>query len=228
LSGERAELCRRLGYSFTDPALLQRALTHRSRSGENYERLEFLGDSLLSFLIADELYRRFPGLSEGALTRLRASLVKEQSLAQLARGLELGRCLELGGGELKSGGHDRDSILADALEAIFGAVYQDGGLEAARAVIGTLYRPMIEAVDPQAILKDPKTSLQEYTQKHMLTTPTYNMLEITGEPHHQHFLVECKVPGLERAVRGEGSSRRHAEQQAAARALEQLLIRQRG
>lgn len=225
MSGASAELCRTLGYTFTDPALLKRALTHRSRGANNYERLEFLGDSLLNFVIAAELYERYPALTEGELTRLRASLVKEETLARLARRLELGRCLDLGGGELKSGGHERDSILADALEAVFGALFKDGGVETARNLILTLYRPLFDAVDPQLIVKDPKTTLQEYTQKHMLTTPTYNVLEVTGEPHLQHFLVECVVPGLPQPVRGEGNSRRGAEQLAAARALELLLAR---
>lgn len=215
------ELSRRLGYHFSDPSLLRRALTHRSRGAQNYERLEFLGDSLLSFVVAAELYERFPALTEGDLTRMRARLVNQEALAALARNLELGRFLELGGGEYKSGGFERDSILADALEAVFGAIYRDGGLEAAWSAIGVLYRPLFEGIDPQSDLKDPKTRLQEYTQKRLMITPVYTVLEVSGEPHQQRFVVQCAVPGLP-AVRGEGASRRAAEQQAAERVLQRL------
>lgn len=222
MSRAQNELSKRLGYSFQDAALLARALTHRSHSGQNYERLEFLGDSILSFTIADALYDRFPQLSEGDLTRVRATLVRRETLAKLARELKLGDCLELGGGELKSGGFDRDSILADTLEAVFGAVYKDSNLEAARAVVLRLYRPLLDDVDPLSIRKDPKTRLQEYLQSQSLATPIYHVLEISGEAHLQHFVVECRVPGLTEAIRGEGNSRRYAEQAAAARACEIL------
>ncbi len=222
MSGAHDELTKRLGYVFRDAALLARALTHRSHSSQNYERLEFLGDSILGFVIADALYDRFPQLSEGELTRLRATLVRRETLAGLARGLNLGDCLELGSGELKSGGFDRDSILADALEAVFGAVYKDRDFAAARGVVLHLYLPLLNRVDPHSILKDPKTRLQEYLQKQSLETPIYNILEVIGEAHQQHFVVECRVPGLAEAIRGEGNSRRHAEQAAAARACEIL------
>lgn len=222
MSGARDELTKRLGFVFRDAQLLARALTHRSRSSRNYERLEFLGDSILSFIVADALYDRFPQLSEGALTRLRATLVRRETLAALARELDLGNCLELGGGELKSGGFDRDSILADALEAVFGAVYKDGGLEAARAVVLGLYAPVLARIDPDAIVKDPKTRLQEFLQKRGQPTPAYEVLSVSGEAHAQHFVVECRVPGLGEPVRGEGASRRHAEQAAAAIACELL------
>lgn len=202
--------------------MLARALTHRSHSGQNYERLEFLGDSILSFTIADALYDRFPQLSEGDLTRVRATLVRRETLAKLARELKLGDCLELGGGELKSGGFDRDSILADTLEAVFGAVYKDSNLDAARAMVLRLYRPLLDGIDPHSIHKDPKTRLQEFLQSQSLATPVYNVLEISGEAHLQHFVVECRVPGLSEAIRGEGNSRRNAEQAAAARACEIL------
>lgn len=215
-------LSKRLGYAFRDEALLARALTHRSRSSRNYERLEFLGDSILSFIIADVLYDRFPQLSEGELTRLRATLVRRETLAILARELELGDCLDLGGGELKSGGFDRDSILADALEAVFGAIYKDGGIEVVREVVLRRYQSTLDSIDPNSISKDPKTRLQEYLQRKSLATPTYTVLELSGEPHLQRFVVECRVPGLTEAVRGEGGSRRHAEQAAAARACEIL------
>jgi len=222
LSSTHNELTKRLGYIFRDAALLARALTHRSRSSRNYERLEFLGDSILSFVIADVLYDRFPQLSEGELTRLRATLVRREALAALARELDLGDCLDLGGGELKSGGFDRDSILADGLEAVFGAVYKDGGIETVREVVLRLYQPILNSIDPNSILKDPKTRLQEFLQRKSLATPTYTVLEVSGEPHQQHFVVECRVPGLTEAVRGEGSSRRHAEQAAATCACELL------
>jgi ribonuclease-3 len=217
-----AELGRRLTYAFRQPKLLERALTHRSKSTVNYERLEFLGDSILGFAISSELYNRYPELSEGELTRLRASLVKKNTLAALARDLELGEHLMLGEGELKSGGFDRDSILADALEAVFGAICMDRGAEEAVRVILHLYHDRLAELDPRAIPKDPKTQLQEYLQKHSLPTPTYTISAVTGEPHNQIFVVECRVAGLDEPIRGEGHSRRHAEQEAAARALEQL------
>ncbi len=222
MSSTHNELARRLGYVFRDAALLARALTHRSRSSRNYERLEFLGDSILSFVIADVLYDRFPQLSEGELTRLRATLVRRETLATLARELDLGDCLDLGSGELKSGGFDRDSILADGLEAVFGAVYKDGGIEAVRNVVLHRYQSILDGIDPNSILKDPKTRLQEFLQHKSLATPTYAVLEVSGEPHQQRFVVECRVPGMAEAVRGEGSSRRYAEQAAATRACELL------
>jgi ribonuclease-3 len=222
LSSARYELSKRLGYVFRDATLLARALTHRSHGNQNYERLEFLGDSILGCVIADALYDRFPQLSEGELTRLRATLVRRETLAGLARGLGLGDCLELGSGELKSGGFDRDSILADALEAVFGAVSKDRDFTAARGVVLHLYLPLLNRVDPHSILKDPKTRLQEFLQKQSLETPIYNVLEVKGEAHQQFFVVECRVPGLAEAIRGEGNSRRHAEQAAAARACEIL------
>jgi len=222
LSVARNELTKQLGYVFHDATLLARALTHRSHGSQNYERLEFLGDSILSFIVADVLYDRFPQLSEGELTRLRATLVRRETLATLARELDLGDCLELGGGELKSGGFDRDSILADALEAVFGAVYKDGGIEATRDVVLRRYQPILDSIDPNSILKDPKTRLQEFLQRKSLATPIYTVLELSGEPHQQRFVVECRVPGLTEAVRGEGSSRRYAEQAAATRACELL------
>lgn len=220
-----AELGRRLDYTFADPALLERALTHRSKSEKNYERLEFLGDSLLNFVISAELYDRYPELTEGELTRLRASLVRQQTLADLARTLKLGDYLELGSGELKSGGFGRDSILADTLEALFGAVYQDGGLESVRRLILALYRDALAGLDPRSVPKDPKTQLQEYLQKLSLPLPTYNVLEVIGEPHNQRFVVECRVAGLAEPVRGEGGTRRGAEQQAAAAAYGRLTER---
>lgn len=217
-----AELLRRLTYAFQQSELLERALTHRSKNAANYERLEFLGDSVLGFAISSELYNRYPNLYEGELTRLRASLVKKETLAALARDLDLGSYLRLGEGELKSGGYDRDSILADALEAIFGAICKDSSVTEAMRVILHLYHDKLAGLDPHSIPKDPKTQLQEYLQKLSLPTPTYLVRDVTGEPHNQNFVVECHVTVLDRPVRGEGSSRRHAEQEAAAQALELL------
>lgn len=216
------ELCQRLNYTFTDPALLRRAVTHRSKGAANNERLEFLGDSVLNFIVAAELYERYPRLTEGELTRLRARLVKQETLALLARSMALGDYLELGGGELKSGGHDRDSILADALEALFGAIFKDGGHEAARRVILDLYRALFDEIVPGTSDKDPKTQLQEFLQKRLAVTPVYTVLEVSGEAHQQHFRVECAAPGLAAPVQGQGVNRRAAEQDAAAKALEQL------
>lgn len=223
MSTALTELCRRLNYTFTDSALLRRAVTHRSKGAANNERLEFLGDSVLNFIIAAELYERYPRLTEGELTRLRARLVKQETLALLARSMALGDYLELGGGELKSGGHDRDSILADALEALFGAVFKDGGHATARRVILDLYRALFDEIVPGASDKDPKTQLQEFLQKRLAVTPVYTVLEVSGEAHQQHFLVECAAPGLAAPVKGQGVNRRAAEQDAAAKALEQLV-----
>jgi ribonuclease-3 len=216
------ELARRFGYTFRDPALATRALTHRSKSADHNERLEFLGDSVLNLIVSAVLYERYPELAEGELTRLRASLVNKPALAALARQLELGQHLRLGEGELKSGGFDRDSILADALEALFGAVYQEAGPAEARRVILALYEESLARLDPRAVPKDPKTQLQEYLQKRSLPTPSYQVVRVSGEAHSQHFVVECRVSGLDEPVRGEGGSRRNAEQEAASRALARL------
>ncbi|MFP5348588.1 MAG: ribonuclease III [Gammaproteobacteria bacterium] len=225
MSKARAELCRRIGYTFADSTLFERALTHRSHGANNYERLEFLGDSVLNFTVSAELYDRFPDLSEGELTRLRASLVKKEALAEQARALRLGDCLALGGGELKSGGFDRDSILADALEALIGAVYRDSGIDAARDLVLRLYRTQLAQLAGGAVPKDFKTRLQEHLQQQGLPVPVYNVLDMSGEPHNQIFVVECRVTGLVSATRGEGSNRRVAEQRAAEAALSQLGVK---
>jgi ribonuclease-3 len=222
VSRQYPELEKHLGHTFHDAALLTRALTHRSRGADNNERLEFLGDSILNVIVSAHLYERYPQLDEGALTRLRASLVNKPSLASLARELELGRFLLLGEGELKSGGYDRDSILADTLEAVFGAVYLDASLETTRRVVLALLAAKLDALDPRTVPKDPKTHLQEWLQKRGLPIPEYHVIEITGEAHNQRFVVECRVTGLGEATKGAGGSRRIAEQEAAARALEQL------
>lgn len=222
MSDAYAALTRRLGYRFKDLSLLKQALRHRSKSADNNERLEFLGDSVLNFVISQELYSRFPRAPEGDLTRLRANLVRQDTLALIARELALGEMLELGGGEYKSGGHDRDSILSDALEALFAAVLIDGGLDAVRTVILKCYATLLRDMGPQALEKDPKTRLQELLQKHGLPTPAYEVTHIAGEAHNQIFTVKCTVAALDTPVMGEGHSRRHAEQAAAARAYEQL------
>lgn len=220
----QASLLKKLGHNFNNTELVERALTHRSLGAKNYERLEFLGDSVLEFTISASLYGRFPGLSEGELTRLRASLVRKETLAQLARQLELGRCLKLGAGELKSGGFDRDSILADVMEALFGAIYIDGGIEAARTVVLALYDTLLRSVDPGSIKKDPKTLLQEFLQKRALPIPVYEVIKVTGVAHAQYFRVSCHVEGLDQTIEGEGRTRRAAEQDAAGKVLDKLAV----
>ena len=205
-----------------DAALYEAALTHRSASGRNNERLEFLGDAVLNLVAAEMLYRRFPDSSEGDLSRLRASLVSEGPLAQAAQSLALGDELRLGSGELKSGGFRRESILADALEALIGAVYLDRGLDAARALVERLAEPLVAALPAAEELKDPKTRLQERLQGRGLTLPSYTVERVSGEAHAQHFAVRCEVTALGIATDGEGSSRRRAEQDAAQRLLDLL------
>jgi ribonuclease-3 len=210
-----------LGYRFRNPDLLEEALTHRSAGVPHNERLEYLGDAMLNAIIAGELYRRFPKASEGELSRLRASLVREETLAAIARELGLGEYLRLGPGELKSGGSRRASILADALEALFGAVYLDGGYSACQERVLALLRKRMES-GVVIGLKDPKTRLQEFLQAQRMPLPAYQVLEVSGEAHAQSFRVECKVPGLAGSTLGEGNSRRRAEQAAASKALELL------
>ena len=212
----------RLGYAFRDPALLDAALTHRSAGKRNYERLEFLGDAVLNFAVAVQLFREYPDADEGDLSRYRAALVSGSSLATVAIGLALGEQLRLGGGELKSGGFRRSSILADSLEALFGAVYLDGGITAASAVIERLFAVRLGDLPEARELKDPKTRLQEYLQARGLSLPAYAMEEVSGEPHEHWFVASCEVAALDLRARGEGSSRRRAEQEAAQRVLEQL------
>ena len=211
-------LCHALGYTFRDSPLLEEALTHRSAIGRNNERLEFLGDAILNAVIAAELFRTYPQASEGELSRLRANLVKQGTLAGLARGLALGDYLHLGSGELKSGGFRRDSILADALEAIFGAVYLDSNWETCQGLILHLYQDCLAGLRTADELKDPKTRLQEYLQARQRALPVYHILEVTGAAHAQYFKVECSIDQL-RTVAVD-TSRRKAEQEAARRALE--------
>ena len=204
-------------------ALFEAAFTHRSAPGRiNNERLEFLGDAVINLLAAELLYQRFPAASEGDLSRLRARLVSTAPLAEAAQSLGLGDELRLGSGELKTGGFRRESILADALEALIGAVYLDAGLEAARAVVARFCEPLIDTLPPPEDLKDPKTRLQELLQGRGLALPEYRVEQVSGEPHLQHFSVRCEVPELHIATAGEGSSRRRAEQDAAQRVLDSL------
>src|SRR5690606_21574699 len=186
-----------LDYHFQDAALLEQALTHRSHGARHNERLEFLGDSVLNFVVAAMLYKRFAKIDEGDLSRLRANLVKQSSLADIATRLSLSQYLRLGEGELKSGGFRRPSILADALEALFGAVFLDGGFDAAQKVIASQYEPVLVNVDPKTLGKDPKTLLQELLQARKLDLPLYTVVATHGAAHNQMFEVECQVPKLE-------------------------------
>jgi len=222
-SSDRLE--RRLKYSFLNKELLSVALTHRSAATNHNERLEFLGDSVLNFVIASLLYERFPGAREGELSRLRAKLVKEDTLAELGRELQLGSYLVLGSGELKSGGSRRDSILADGVEALFGGVLRDGGFEACKQLILELYKDRLEEVQPEDGLKDPKTRLQEFLQSRRAPLPTYDVTVVDGEAHSQLFTVQCQIHALPSPVIGKGASRRKAEQAAAALALAALEVK---
>jgi ribonuclease-3 len=215
----------RLGCDLSDSGLLQRALTHRSYGPDNNERLEFLGDAVLSFVVAEMLFQAFPHASEGELSRYRASVVSGDALAAIALALGLGAHLRLGEGELKSGGHRRASILADTLEALFGAVYVERGLDAARGVAERLFRQQVAALPQADELKDAKTRLQEWLQGRGLERPAYTVMEVSGEPHEQRFRVRCDVSGLAVAAEAEGSSRRRAEQEAALRILEDPALK---
>lgn len=217
-----ASLQSSIGYTFNTTTLLQLAVTHRSFSGNNNERLEFLGDSVLNFIVAHQLYQRFPKLPEGDLSRLRAQLVKESSLCEIALTLNLKDYLKLGEGELKSAGWRRPSILADALEAIVGAVYMDGGFVAAEVVVLKLFAQKLSTIDPKAIDKDAKSQLQEYLQSKKIELPDYMVVSIEGEAHAQSFKVECVINKLNITTLGEGTSRRNAEQQAAQLAMEKI------
>src|ERR1700742_4157695 len=208
-----------LGYEPRDPQLFIAALTHRSAPGPNNERLEFLGDAVLNLVIARHLYFAFPDGSEGDLSRLRARVVSAEPLAEVAAQIGLGEVLQLGSGELKTGGFRRQSILADALEAICGALFLDGGLEAAERVIERLFEPRIASLPAPETLKDAKTRLQEYLQSRGYSLPRYSVDRIEGEAHAQTFHVTCEVTDLDRRSVGSGSSRRRAEQEAAERLL---------
>jgi ribonuclease-3 len=217
------DLQRATGYGFAEPTWLSQALTHRSAGPTNNERLEFLGDSILNFVIAEEVFRRRPDAPEGDLSRLRANLVNKQSLAEIARGIKLGDCIALGSGELKSGGHRRDSILADALEAVFGAIYLDGGFEPVQRVIVDLYRNRLADLPSAQELKDAKTRLQEHLQGRGHELPDYRVREVDGVSHDQSFEVACYVSAFDRSTSGRAGSRRKAEQKAAQAMLETLM-----
>lgn len=213
---------RRIGHRFKDAGLLAQALTHRSFGSPHNERLEFLGDGVIGCVIAEELYARFPGIAEGELSRLRASLVREAALAGVARAIGLSEFLRLGEGEASSGGADRPSILADALEATYGAVFLDGGYEAVRAAVRSTFGDSLEKLDPREPAKDAKTRLQELLQGRRQKLPEYRVVATAGAAHKQVFEVECVAEGLGLSATGKGSSRRRAEQQAAAGVLEQI------
>lgn len=214
----------KLGYEFRDLSLLQMALTHRSFGRVNNERLEFLGDSLLNFCIAEKLYRDHPHLSEGGLSRLRANLVNGEVLAVLAKKLTIGDYLRLGPGEVKSGGLQRKSILANTMEAIIGAVFLDGGIDICRQRILHWFIEQLQLTSVQGVKKDPKTSLQEFLQAKKYPLPQYTVLSVEGREQNQVFKIECRVPGLVESVIGQGSNRRYAEQDAAERFLSLLRV----
>lgn len=215
-------LQRKLGYTFQKQSLLQQALTHRSANSKHNERLEFLGDSILSFVIADALYQRFPRVDEGDMSRMRATLVRGNTLAEMAREFDLGECLRLGPGELKSGGFRRESILADTVEALIGAVFLDSDIHGVQQLILNWYKSRLDEISPGDKQKDPKTRLQEFLQGRHLPLPTYLVTQVRGEAHDQEFTIDCQVSGITDAIIGVGSSRRKAEQAAAEQALKYL------
>lgn len=216
-------LQKKIGYQFKNVAFLQQALTHRSHSTAHNERLEFLGDSILNCVIASILFETFSVIDEGDLSRVRANLVKQQSLYEVAQRIELSQFLRLGEGELKSGGFRRPSILADTLEALFGAIFLDAGFDAVREVIKMLYEPVLTTLDPLTLGKDAKTLLQEFLQSKKIALPFYNVVATHGAAHNQEFEIECLVPKLEIQVFGTGGSRRAGEQAAAKLALDTAM-----
>lgn len=216
-------LTKTLDYQFNDPQLFLQALTHRSASGLSNERLEFLGDAVLDFVVSKYVYDALPNADEGDLSRLRASLVKDTTLAQLASELGLGEHLVLGSGERKSGGHRRESILADALEAIFGAVFLDAGYAESSKLIERAFGDRLLDLPDPGELRDPKSRLQEWLQARQMTLPEYNLVHVTGEAHRQQFEIRCTVAGVESTATGNGASRRSAEQQSAERMLSILV-----
>jgi len=216
--------CKRLGYSFTQSGLLREALTHRSHSAPHNERLEFLGDAVLNCAIAGLIYKCFPDFPEGHLSRLRANFVNQQALSDLALSLQMDKLIRLGEGELKSGGCHRPSILADAFEAILGAIYLDSSYAQAEDVITALYLPLMESIDLKTQGKDPKTLLQEFLQSQKLALPEYVVVTTIGKAHKQKFKVECVIPTFNIRTLGEGTSRRSAEQAAAKLAYEEACL----
>ena len=219
----QASISRIIHYTFHDPSLMIMALTHRSFSSQHNERLEFLGDSVLSFLIANELYKRFPRIDEGDLSRLRAQLVKESTLSHIALSIGLGDFIRLGEGELKSAGWRRPSILADTFESIIGAIYLDGGIESAQQFVLRFFDMQLNEIDPKLIQKDAKTLLQELLQSKKSDLPIYTVVSIEGEAHSQTFTIECLIKKSNIKTQGVGNSRRIAEQEAASKAYQLML-----
>ncbi len=216
------ELCERIGYEFKDLENLKLALTHRSAGSKHNERLEFLGDAVLGMVVADILYHNFPKVPEGKLTRMRSSLVKGETLAKLAKRLDFSDVLQLGAGELKSGGFANESILADAFEAIIGAIYLEAGIDTCFSLIKTWFAEHLSELDPDYHPKDSKTQLQEFLQGRQLPLPEYKVTDIQGKAHEQTFYVTCKVEGVAQPVQATGRSRRKAEQEAARLTLAEL------
>jgi len=212
-----------LAYQFQDPVLLREALTHRSAAGRNNERLEFLGDAVLDFVVSDIVFQQRPDANEGDLSRLRASLVKDTRLAEVAAAIGLGEHIILGSGEMKTGGHRRGSILADTLEALFAAIYRDAGFVAAEKVIRGLFETLAAELPDSESLKDPKTRLQEFLQADGYGLPAYKLEKSSGKAHKPVFEVSCRIDALQTCTLGSGSSRRDAEQQAAAAMLDKVL-----
>ncbi|MFV1982883.1 MAG: ribonuclease III [Thiohalomonadales bacterium] len=218
------DLSKLINYKFSNIAYLELALTHRSYAKKNNERMEFLGDSILNNIISIEIYHRFPDIPEGDLSRLRANLVKGDTLAKIALEYSIGEFVKLGPGELKSGGFRRTSILADTLEAIIGAVYLDSDYSVVSGFVLNLFSGYLDACIPGDELKDPKTRLQEYLQANGLSIPNYDVIKITGKSHQQNFSVECFLQSMNKRFNGDGTSRRKAEQQAASTALRYLNL----
>lgn len=216
------KLSKKIGYTFNEPSLLTQALTHRSAKGQHNERLEFLGDSILGFVIAEALFEQFPKHDEGDLTRMRSSLVKGVTLAELGRDFDLGEYLILGPGELKSGGHRRESILEDAIEAIIGAVYLDSDISCCKALILSWFAQRLNEIKPGNEQKDPKTRLQEYLQGRKIALPVYDVIDTSGQSHNQQFIVRCLTEVIDKEVIAKGTSRRKAEQAAAMQVLNLL------
>ncbi|WP_367670615.1 ribonuclease III [Sodalis-like secondary symbiont of Drepanosiphum platanoidis] len=216
---------KKIGYFFKKPEILFQSLTHRSASSKHNERLEFLGDSVLNYVIASELYKRFPNINEGDMSRMRASLVRGNTLAEIAKELNIGKYLRLGPGEIKNRGFHRTSILADTIEALIGGIFLDSNIQTIELLIINWYLNRLKGIIPGNQQKDPKTRLQEYLQSCHLPLPVYNLIHVSGEAHDQEFTINCPIIGLDYPIIGNGSSRRKAEQAAAEEALNILSIK---
>ena len=222
MSANLSRLIRQLGYDFQDTSLVELALSHRSVGATNNERLEFLGDSILGFVIGEALFAKFPKASEGDLSRMRAQLVKGKTLAEIAREFELGGYLNLGPGEMKSGGHRRESILADVVEALIGAIYLDANMDTCRTQVLRWYASRLDKISPQTNSKDAKTQLQEWLQGRKKPLPVYHLAKVEGAEHNQTFHIECQLQGIQKTFQGQASSRKVAEQQSAQAALDYI------